>query len=36
MSNTYKIAVLPGDGIWPRSNRESVKVLNVIRTSISI
>ena len=30
MSNSYKIAVLPGDGIGPEVTAESVKVLNVI------
>ena len=30
MSNSYKIAVLPGDGIGPEVTAESVKVLNVL------
>ena len=36
MSNSYKIAVLPGDGIGQEVTAESVKVLNVISTGISI
>ena len=30
MSNSYKIAVLPGDVIGPEVTAESVKVLNVL------
>ena len=32
MSNTYKIAVLPGDGTGPEVIREGLKVVGPLRT----